>query len=321
MSKHLLLSASLFIACAASAQTAFWADNFGSGCDRGMDANTYSGTMGPWTEASSGTNDTHADLWFVSATASGTGAQNCSDNCIVNTVQNRTLHIGNAAVMIPNTINIGEDTGSTYLTGAFCGFGICNTTNKRIESPVINCVGRTSIGVSFLYYEGGEFMGDEATLVYSPDGGVTWTQIDQLAKISASCTVPGGLWTEFSVALPASADNNANVKIGFNWTNDNDGVGTDPSFAVDDVTILENFPLAITPLASQQVSLVTEGNGVTVNAQSNTWELVSVVDVTGREIATTISGNQILFTEPNGMYFITISVNGEERIYKVMFTK
>lgn len=319
--KHFLLSASLFITCAASAQTAFWTDNFGQGCDRGMDANTYVGSMGPWTESSTGTNDAQADLWFVSSTASGTGAQNCSDNCIVNTVQNRSLHIGNAAVVIPNVITIGEDTGSTYLTGTFCSWGICSNTNKRIESPVINCVGRTSIGVSFLYYEGGEFMGDEATLWYSPDGGTTWSQIDQIAKISASCATPSGLWTEFSCALPASADNNANVKIAFNWSNDNDGVGGDPSFAVDDIAILENFPTAIAPVASQQVSLVTEGNGVTVNAQSNTWELVSVVDVTGREIATTISGNQILFTEPNGMYFITMTVNGEKRIYKVMFAR
>src|SRR5690606_31806825 len=31
--------------------------------------------------------------------------------------------------------------------------------------------------------------------------------------------------------------NNANVKIGFRWVNNDDGVGTDPSFAVDDITL------------------------------------------------------------------------------------
>jgi PKD repeat protein len=34
-----------------------------------------------------------------------------------------------------------------------------------------------------------------------------------------------------------SADNNPNVKIGFNWTNNDDGIGTDPSFAVDNITL------------------------------------------------------------------------------------
>lgn len=319
--KHILLSATLLIAMSSSSQTAFWTDNFGSGCSRAMDANTYSGSMGPWTETATGTNDTYANRWFVSATASGTGAQNCSDNCIIASVQNRTLHISNTTISVPPFVSITADTGSAYFTGGVCGVGVCAATDKRIESPVINCVGRTSIGVSFVYYESGETTNDDATLWYSPDGGVTWTQIDPLAKISASCAAPSGLWTEFSIALPASADNNPNVKIGFRWVNNDDGAGTDPSFAVDDVAILENFPTTVPQMNTNSVSLVTEGNAITVNSASNTWELVSVVDVTGREIATTISGNQILFTEPSGMYFITMTVNGEEKIYKVLFAQ
>lgn len=315
--KHLLLSASLIISCAASAQTAFWTESFGMGCDRGQAAAAYVGTNGAWTQTATGTNDPYADEWFVSATASGTGPQNCSENCNIMAVTDRSLHVGNAAVAL---VNIGADTGSTYLTGQFCGFGICSVTNKRVESPTINCVGRTNIGVSFLYYEGGELGGDEATLWYSPDGGTSWTQVDAIAKTTGTCTAPQGVWTEFSVALPASADNNANVKIAFNWTNDNDGVGGDPSFAVDDVVLLQNFMTSIAPVASNNISLVTEGNAVNVNAPSTNWELVSVVDITGREIQTTISGNQILFTEPAGMYFITLTVEGEEQVHKVMFT-
>jgi len=37
--------------------------------------------------------------------------------------------------------------------------------------------------------------------------------------------------------LPASANNNPNVKIGFRWINNDDGDATDPSFAVDDIVL------------------------------------------------------------------------------------
>ncbi|PCH92367.1 MAG: hypothetical protein COB85_08235, partial [Bacteroidetes bacterium] len=54
---------------------------------------------------------------------------------------------------------------------------------------------------------------------------------------------PQGTWTAFSILLPASANNNDSVKIGFNWTNNDDGVGTDPSVAIDDITLSTIPPL------------------------------------------------------------------------------
>lgn len=317
--KKLLLSGSLIIATATFAQTSFWTENFFTGCTRGTVANGFTTINGTWSETSTGTNDTYADGWYVSATASGTGAQNCSDNCNVSSVNDRSLHVGNAAVPLAN---VGADTGSTYLTGTFCQFGVCSNTNKRIESPTINTANRDSVGISFLYYEGGELGGDEATLWYSPDAGLTWMQVDQLAKISNSCAAPSGLWTEFSMLLPASASNNAvGIKFAFNWTNDNDAVGTDPSFAVDDITLLEDFPTAIAPANMAAISFATNESSVTVNAAGNTWKVLSVVDVTGREIQTTTSGNEILFDTPVGMYFIRMEVNGEELTHKVLFAQ
>jgi hypothetical protein len=316
--KKLLLSASLIITTASFAQTAFWTETFGTGCNPGQLASSYSGTNGPWAITSTGTNDTYADGWFVSARASGTGAQNCSDNCSQAAVTDQTLHVGNAAIPL---VGFGADTGSTYLTGTFCGSGICSTTHKRAESPSINTVSRDSVGISFLYYEGGELMGDEATLWYSPDNGVTWTMIDQLAKISNSCAAPSGLWTEFSMLLPPSASNNAvGIKIAFEWVNDNDGVGGDPSFAVDDVTLLENMPMSIQSSTAQQLSLVTHESSVTVNAQSP-WKVLSVVDVTGREIQVSTSSNEIYFNEPAGVYFIRMEMNGEESVHRVLFAQ
>jgi hypothetical protein len=56
---------------------------------------------------------------------------------------------------------------------------------------------------------------------------------------TATCGGGQGLWTAFSMTLPASADNNPNVRIGFRWVNNADGTGTDPSFAVDDIALAE----------------------------------------------------------------------------------
>lgn len=46
-----------------------------------------------------------------------------------------------------------------------------------------------------------------------------------------------GVWTSYSVQLPASANENSSIQIGFNWTNNDDDDATDPSFAVDNVSI------------------------------------------------------------------------------------
>src|SRR4030095_10567949 len=100
----------------------------------------------------------------------------------------------------------------------------------------INCTGQSGISLSFIYIENGELADDDATLWYSPDGGSTWSQIDTLAKTTI-CNTIYGIWTSFTTILPASADNNPNVKIGFQWTNDNDGNGAEPSFAVDDIAL------------------------------------------------------------------------------------
>src|SRR4051812_10567210 len=93
--------------------------------------------------------------------------------------------------------------------------------------------------VSFLYLENGDASNDDASFVYSADGGTTWSTVNALAKTTGTCSA-AGQWTSITISLPASANNNAMVKIGFNWTNNDDGIGTDPSFAVDDITLAQN---------------------------------------------------------------------------------
>ncbi len=124
--------------------------------------------------------------------------------------------------------------GAAYDAGGLCGFLFCPLTNRRTESPTINCTGYSTISVNFDYLEGGSGTSDDATLWYFD--GVSWAQIDNMLK-TAVCGSGQGQWTQRTVALPASANNNPLVKIAFRWVNNDDGAGSDPSFAIDDVSL------------------------------------------------------------------------------------
>ncbi len=64
-----------------------------------------------------------------------------------------------------------------------------------------------------------------------------------------------GRWDTLGVTLPASANNNPTVKIGFRWINNDDGVGTDPSFAVDSVSL--RTPVSSGPVSASMTSSAT----------------------------------------------------------------
>jgi len=256
----------------------------------------------------------------VSATAAGTSVSMCSDNCNLANTTNRSLHIGNPAFTIFTT-SVGADTGSTYLTGVFCGSGICSITNKRAESPTINCSGKSGITASFLYYENGEGALDDATFVYSADGGTTWNTKDAIAKTTTTCTAPSGNWTALTVSLPVSANNNSNVKVGFNWTNNGTG-GTDPSFAVDDI-MLNSTTTYVAPVVpySSDLMIYSSGKNIVIETQS-TFKVISGNDILGKKVANTVSGNTISLTESKpGIYFVQLEVKGILITKKVLITQ
>ncbi|MGB0423570.1 MAG: hypothetical protein ACPGED_04585, partial [Flavobacteriales bacterium] len=103
------------------------------------------------------------------------------------------------------------------------------------------CSGYDGITLSFDYIEGGNNQ-DNATLHYNDGSG--WVLLEDLAKTEC-CGGPcdglsQGVWTHYSVSLPATAEDNSTVQIGFNWTNNDDLSATDPSFAVDNISIEGN---------------------------------------------------------------------------------
>ena len=318
MKKLYTLSALLLLAIASHSQAAFWTENFGTGCNRGQLANAYTGSNGAWSITSTGTNDNTANTWFVSATCAGTGVGNCSSNCSIASVTNQTLHVGNVAVP---ALGVQADTGASYFSGGLCGLGLCANTHRRAESPIINCTGKTNISLAFLYLENGDASNDDASLCYSADGGTTWTTIDPLAKTVGNCSA-AGQWTAFTITLPASADNNAMVKIGFNWVNNDDANGTDPSFGVDDITLTQG-PSAIATYSSSDISVFAQSAGIIrVNTNGQAYKVTGIYNMLGQTAAFTQTENSIQLAEATpGIYIVNLEVNGVSVIRKIMINE
>ncbi|PCJ24244.1 MAG: hypothetical protein COA97_10140 [Flavobacteriales bacterium] len=224
--RSLLLVIALYIASVLNAQV-FWTEDFQNGCVSDCLASSYVGGNGAWTVTNTGVNGADPNPWYVSGAECGNAASTCGSVC---GATDPSLHVGTNASVV-------GDQGAAYLAG---GLGIWFIqTDMRVESPTINCTGQTGITLSFNYIEdivgqAGYDPGDDATLWYFD--GATWTLLDPLTITPSGCN-PQGTWTAFSIAMPVSANNNPNVKVGFRWINNDDNIGTDPSFAVDDITL------------------------------------------------------------------------------------
>ena len=188
---------------------------------------------GAWTQTVLAAEGGVPNQWFISSTEAGMGAGNCGDGCLGNpALTNQSLHVGSLGVgLCPS-----GDCGAAYNAG---GTG---ETHKRIESPVIDCSGQSGITLSFNYMHFGELGIDQGSVQYFD--GTTWSSFGVMPQ-GGCCGGPcgsllaQGQWSPvpYSMVLPASADNNPNVRIGFVWDNDGNNSGADPSFAVDDIEL------------------------------------------------------------------------------------
>ena len=224
----------LFIAlfmCAgiANAQV-FWTETFTNGSSSGALVSSYTGPYGAWTLTINGTEGSDPNPWYISCVENGHTAGVCGTPCaaVSATATRESLHVGSATT----GAGVG-DAGATYDAGGLCGLIACPQTNRRAVSPVINLTGKSNIKLAFDYIENGDGANDDGSVWYYD--GTTWSMLYNTPKTTL-CGVQG-TWTHDSVMLPASANNNPNVKIGFNWVNNDDGVGTDPSYAIDNVTL------------------------------------------------------------------------------------
>ena len=219
MKKNLLFTffLSAILMCKLSlSQTVFYTENFTTG-GVGWNLNVNTGTEGAT-----------PNFFTVSDNEGGVLPPGCG----VALNGNKTLHV--TSVLMPSS-------GASYDAGGLCGFGFCPQTNRKAESPTINCTARTTVSVNFNYIENGDGTNDDASIWYYD--GLTWALLNNMPK-TVICGGGQGQWTSKTVALPASANNNPSVKIAFRWINNDDGIGTDPSFAVDNITL--SVPSGIT---------------------------------------------------------------------------
>jgi hypothetical protein len=239
----------LFSTLASNAQV-FWSENFlGGGTSWSLNVST-------------GFEDPDANIYYVTDDEGGGIVPNLGAPLSCGIASN-----GNNSLFLSASASLGGPLGAAYFSGGVCGLGICATTNKECQSPIINCTGKSNISLNFNYIENGDGVIDNATLWYF--NGTNWTQLDDMPKTLTGCSGQG-LWTSRVVAFPPSANNNANVRIAFRWVNNDDGLGTDPSFAVDDITMsTPTSANAITTIINQTFNYKCACDSIGVYFQSS----------------------------------------------------
>ncbi|MFM7662659.1 MAG: hypothetical protein ACKO6A_08340, partial [Bacteroidota bacterium] len=155
------LIAFLFVAldfCGIS-QTTIWQNDF---------ENPFEWTL----NVSTGQNDIDANLWVISDAEGGVAAGGCG----VAGNGNKTLHVG-----CQGTWCVG--TGATYNAGdGGLGF-IYATTNKRaVFASNISTLNSQNLSIEFDYIGIGQANDDFGTVIYSTDGGTTWTNLQTITS-------------------------------------------------------------------------------------------------------------------------------------------
>lgn len=215
---------------------------------------TFDGT-GNWFTASLnqnvGANGCNANPFFISCQENGNAPGSCGSACGTN----QTLHVG--------SISFG-DTGAAFDAGggSACGSlftclfgGLCNTTtNRRSRSNAINTVGHTGISVEFDYIENGSGSADDAFAEYSINSGSSWNLLSNMPKTPV-CGSGQGRWTHIVIPLPPACSGITTLMVAFRWVNNNDGLGSDPSFAVNNVQITKpgTLPVELTSFTGEVV--------------------------------------------------------------------
>jgi gliding motility-associated-like protein len=301
-------------------QVVFWSETFGNSgtCNQGNLANGFTTANGTWTVNNTGLNDPFANTFYISSTEVGFPAGSCRNSCLIDgTLNNQTLHVGNVAGS-PSLSSLcpAGDCGAIY--DAFSATGDQVRTSRRAESPVIDCSGKINIILDFTYIENGDSVLDNATVQYF-DGSV-WIPLFDPYKTNMTQCSGSGIWTDFSIILPASANNNPNVKIGFLWINNDDMTGTGPSFVVDDIK-LSAFPPPTANFSASTATTICQNHCVNFNDMSINNPTSWAWSFPGSSTATSTLQNPINICYPNPGVFdvqlVASNVNGTDDTLKV----
>ncbi|MFM7218509.1 MAG: PKD domain-containing protein [Bacteroidota bacterium] len=303
----------------------FWSESFGvsSGtCDQGTTAALFASSNGIWNVTSNGTQAPYANNWYISSTECGQPNGICSNpngGCIIDPLNNtnRTLHVGSVAGSPNPSLCASGDCGAIYDPGGFQNPSVA--TDRRAESPIINCTGKTNVQLSFLYILGGIANDDYGTVDYFD--GTSWQTID-VPVVTFACSTGATVWTQKILSLPASASNNPNVRIGFSWKNGEGGAGLQPSFAVDEIQLINIPPPTNSDFVCSDTDFVIcAGNTVdflAVTTGVSAWSWIFTGAVPGNATGQNPTG--ITFPSPGtfDVYMISYNTSGSDTVIKQM---
>jgi hypothetical protein len=234
-----------------SVDAQFWTEDF-TALNTVADgsANGYTDVNGIWSVTSlQGDTGIYPNKFYISCQEAGMQINNCGDICQPVPPPPPSPYIGQSLHISSSILG---DNGALYMS---TGGNVCNT-ETRAESPTINCTSLVGVALTFNYIENGEFTNDNADVWYFD--GNTWSFLFDMNKTPCGDGAGGpcnqvpcdatnqGYWTSSpNIALPISADNNPNVKIGFRWINNDDSFATDPSFAVTNIQLNTNTVIGL----------------------------------------------------------------------------
>ncbi len=272
----------------------FWIENW-LGCSCAQSCTTYTGPNGAWSVAATGTNGAAANEWYFSYEEQAMGQGQCGSA----SGTKATAHIGNVS--------------TSPAAALFCPTGDCGAaydaangapsvvTNTRLQSPVINCTGKSNIELSFNYIMGGEAGADYGTVYYYD--GTTWASI-VTPPVTVVCGGGQGKWANYKVTLPASANNNAAVQVGFNWQNDANNSGNDPSLAIDSIQLITLSAPPVTYFTAND-SVICQGTTIQFTDKSTNSPTSWNWTFNGGTPATSTAQNPTVTYNTAGLYSVT----------------
>lgn len=164
---------------------------------------------------SSGSNSSDPNSWVINSASPYSGS--CATGA-----GNNSLHITCLGficnLLYPTQPAVYNESGAT------------NATDRFASTVDINTTGRTNLQLKFTWSCQGDPGDDYGSVRYSTNGGSTWVDLPTEYSNNPS-------WLCATVNLPAACENIPNLRLGFRWRNSGDGIGTDPSFNIDNVVL------------------------------------------------------------------------------------